>query len=338
MKFMRTMLLNSLGSGGDGGGSGGSNSGSGGAGSGAQGGAGSGAGAGANSGAANGGAGGSGGAGGPGAGSGGAGAQGGGAANLGAGGAGAQGSWRDSLPDELKSDPTLNKYSDVPNLAKAYLELNKKLGQKGVIKPGKDASPEEIKSFREALGIPTDPSKYDMGKFEGVEVPKETLDWAQKMGAEHGVEPAAMKAIIADYFKLDANAKALQTAAAKEQMIKGLDGLKTEWGEAYERNLTRANFAAEKLGGKPFVEHLVKLGVHNDPMLLKVLSSAAGLYGEDKLREAGAGSNTGTSPAEIDAEIAQVQQRLFSMKPSDGAYLSTKQKYESLWKQKTGGR
>lgn len=250
---------------------------------------------------------------------------------------GAQGSWRDTLPEELKNDPTLNKYSDVPNLAKAYIELQKKMGQKGVIKPGKDASPDEIKAFRESLGIPTDPTKYDLGAFEGVQVPKETIDWAQKVGAEQGVEPAAMKAIIADYFKLVNDNQALAAVAAKEQMKKGLEDLKTEWGEAYDRNISRANFAAEKLGGKAYIDHLVKLGIHNDPMTIKVLADAAKLFGEDKLREAGAGTSSQT-PAELDGEIAQIQQRLFSMKPTDGTYLATKQKYESLWKQKTGGR
>ena len=102
------------------------------------------------------------GSGGTGAGSGAAGGQGG----MGTGAAGTQTSWRDTLPDDLKSDATLNKYSDIPNLAKAHIELQKLIGQKGIIKPGKEASPEQIKAFREALGIPSDPSKYDMGEFD----------------------------------------------------------------------------------------------------------------------------------------------------------------------------
>lgn len=256
--------------------------------------------------------------------------------SLGTGNAGTA-SWRDSLPDDLKADPTLSKYSDLPNLAKAHIELQKKFGQKGIFKPGKDASPEEIKSFREAMGIPTDATKYELGQFEGVQVPKETIEWAQKMGVEHGVEPAALKSIITEYFKIDAKNSIDKAAATKNEIIKGLEGLKTEWGAAFNQNLTRANFAAEKLGGKGLVEALKKYGADNDPVILKAFAEASKLYGDDKLREAGAGSEHST-PAELDAQIAEVQTRLISLKPTDGAYLSVKAKFESLWKQKTNGK
>lgn len=257
--------------------------------------------------------------------------------NLGDGGKGAGTSWRDSLPDDLKADPTLSKYSDLSNLAKAHVELQKKFGQKGVFKPGKDASPEEIKSFREAMGIPTDPTKYDMGQFEGVKVDPAIITWAQKVGTENGIDPAALKNIITDYFKIDAQNEVTRKSATETEMKKGLDGLKTEWGDAFDRNLQRANFAAEKIGGKPLIDALVKAGVHNNPVILKAFENAAKLYSEDKLREGGI-NDSRVTPGEIDAKIQAVQSRLFAMKPSDGAYSGLKLEYESLWKQKTGGR
>ena len=258
-------------------------------------------------------------------------------AGLGTADSGAQKSWRDSLPDDLKADPTLSKYSDLPNLAKAHIELQKKFGQKGVFKPGKDASAEEIKSFRESMGIPTDPTKYDMGQFEGVKVDQSMVDWAKKVGAEQGIEPAALKAVVTDYMKVsEANGQAAYRAAL-EQMKAGIEQLKSEWGEGFDRNIQRANFAAEKIGGKPLVERVVKAGIHNDPVLLKALTEVAKLYGEDKLREGGIGDGRST-PQEIDAEIAQVRSRMMAMKSSDGAYQNLKLRFESLYKQKTGGR
>jgi hypothetical protein len=334
------MVLGDGGSGGSGGGNGG------GAGSGDGGGnSGAGAGAGQSGGAGNPGGAGSGNGGGggnpaPGAGAGGAGDKGGAGAggNLGDGNkGGGQTSWRDTLPEELKADATLSKYSDVSNLAKAHIELQKKFGQKGVFKPGKDASAEEVKAFREAMGIPTEIDKYDLGKFEGIEVAAETVDWAKKMGSELGIEPAAFNKIITEYSKLDSAQEAQIEALQQRDMQAGLDGLRKEWGDGFDRNLQRANFAAEKLGGKALVERLMEYGAHNDPLILKAFSDAAKLYGEDTLREAGAGDGRAT-PGELDGQIKEVQARLMSMKPSDGAYLATKQKYEGLWKQKTGGK
>lgn len=262
-----------------------------------------------------------------------------GAGTVGSGGAGgtAQPSWRDSLPDELKTDPTLNKYSDLQNLARAHVELQKKFGQKGIFKPAPDASKEEILAFREALGIPTEPSKYDLGKFEGVEVPPTTLQWAQKVGAEHGIEPQALKAVITDYMKMESQVKAHESQQSQAAMVKGLESLRQEWGDAFDRNITRANFAAEKLGGKALVERLVELKVHNDPALIKALSEAAKLYGEDRLREAGAGDGRHT-PQELDSEIERVRSQLISLPRGDGRRGSLLNQLESLSKQKTGGR
>lgn len=317
------------------------------------GGSGSGAGAGAGAGGAGAGAGGSAGAGGvgdggnaggaaAGSGSGGAAgstlppAAGAGSANLGDGGTGAK-SWRDGLPDDLKADATLGKYSDVANLAKAHIELQKKFGQKGIFKPGPNASIEEIKAFRESLGIPTEADKYDMGKFEGVNIPPETVKWAQKMGADLGIEPQAFNKLMTEYLKLDASVQAGQKTQAENQMKTNLDGLKKEWGDAYDQNMKKANFAAEKLGGKPMIEALMKAGVHNDPNVIKAFVEASKFYREDTLREGGI-SNDRVSPAELDAKISSVQSRMFTMKPSDGAYAGLKAEFESLWKQKTGGR
>lgn len=274
------------------------------------------------------------GSGGTGAGSGAAGGQGG----MGTGAAGTQTSWRDTLPDDLKSDATLNKYSDIPNLAKAHIELQKLIGQKGIIKPGKEASPEQIKAFREALGIPSDPSKYDMGEFDkSITMPPETLEWARKMGAEHGIEPAALKAVMSDYMKQEALLESAQEKAVQAEIAEGFKGLRSEWGEAFNQNLTRANFAAQKLGGQGLIDRLKEFGADNDPVIIKAFAEAAKLYGEDRLREAGAGDGRQT-PQELDGEIAQVRSQLIGLTAIDGRRPALLARLESLSKQKTGGK
>ena len=274
------------------------------------------------------------GSGGTGASSGAAGGQGG----MGTGAAGTQTSWRDTLPDDLKSDATLNKYSDIPNLAKAHIELQKLIGQKGIIKPGKEASPEQIKAFREALGIPSDPSKYDMGEFDkSITMPPETLEWARKMGAEHGIEPAALKAVMSDYMKQEALLESAQEKAVQAEIAEGFKGLRSEWGEAFNQNLTRANFAAQKLGGQGLIDRLKEFGADNDPVIIKAFAEAAKLYGEDRLREAGAGDGRQT-PQELDGEIAQVRSQLIGLTAIDGRRPALLARLESLSKQRTGGK
>lgn len=254
---------------------------------------------------------------------------------------GSQPTWRDTLPDDLKADPTLNKYSDVQNLAKAHIELQKKFGEKGIFKPGKDASPEQIKAFREELGIPTDVAKYDMGQFEGVEVDPAIVDWAKKVGVEQGIEPAAMKQMMTSYMQIEAQNEQTMDVMLKEDIKAGYEGLRKDWGDAFDRNIQRADFAArvveEKSGAKGLIERLKDYGADNDPLILKAFNHVASLLGEDKLREGGAGDGRQT-PAELDAEFQSVQSQLLQLSKGDGRRPALLQKFESLSRQKTGGR
>lgn len=265
--------------------------------------------------------------------------------NLGSGALGSpngnQATWRDTLPDDLKADPTLNKYSDVPNLAKAHIELQKKFGEKGIFKPGKDASPEQIKAFREELGIPTDLSKYDMGEFKDVQMDPAIIDWAKKMGVEHGIEPTAMKQLMTNYMQLESQNEQALDVLQKEDIKAGYEGLRKDWGEAFDRNIQRADFAArqveEKSGAKGLIDRLKDYGADNDPLILKAFAHVATLLGEDKLREAGAGDGR-QSPDELNAEFQSVQAQLLQVAKGDGRRPALLQRFESLSKQRTGGR
>lgn len=62
------------------------------------------------------------------------------------------------------------------DLARAYLNLEKKIGEKGLIPPAADASDEEKAAFYNALGRPESPDKYDLGDFK----PPEGMPWSEK--------------------------------------------------------------------------------------------------------------------------------------------------------------
>lgn len=250
-------------------------------------------------------------------------------------------SWRDSLPEDMRADPTLNKYSDLTNLAKAHVELQKKIGEKGIIKPGKDASPESWKAFREALGVPA-ADKYELGKFEGVQFPKESLDWAKKMGAEVGILPEDMTKIMNEYGKFEVALNTQKVKDAKAATDAHLEALKKEWGDSYSGNLQKGFFAFKQLcelGGLDQKEALKWLdaGPGNETTLMKLLAGASKLFGEDKLKEGGVGENK-PNPAELDGKISALRQQMISIGSGDGRYPGLMSEFESLNKQKTGGR
>lgn len=257
------------------------------------------------------------------------------------GGAGTGGNWRDTLPDELKSDPILSKYSDLPNAAKALVEAQKAIGKKGVIVPTEKDSPEAWKAFREAIGVPS-ADKYELGKLDGVEYPAESLEWAKKMGVEVGIRPDDMTKLMQAFgkFEIDRDNKIATEVdkVAKEQM----EGLKKEWGEGYNGNLQKGFFAFKQLAelaGMDQKEALAWLdsGPGNDVVVLRMMAGAAKLFGEDKLKEGGVG-DTKPNPGELDAKISAVRQEMINIGSRDGRYPGLLSQLESLSKQRTGGR
>lgn len=258
------------------------------------------------------------------------------------GGTGQAANWRDSLPDDLKNDPTLSKFSDVQNLSKAYIEAQKAIGKKGIIKPSAGDTPEAWKAFREALGVPA-ADKYELGKIEGVEFPAESLAFAKKLGADIGVLPEDMTKILQNYGKFEVEQRAKVAAAETAAQTEKLNGLKKEWGEAFTDNVKKGMFVfnqaadiagIDRAAALKWLDKESKNG--NDTTFIKIMSGLSKLFGEDKMREGGVGEGQ-TSPAELDNQIKQVQGQLFAMKPSDGAYPGLKAKYEGLWRQKTKG-
>jgi hypothetical protein len=62
-------------------------------------------------------------------------------------------SWLDTLPEDLRANKSLSKFTDMGSLAKSYLELEK---NKGLVLPAEDASDEEWDKVYLRLGMPED--------------------------------------------------------------------------------------------------------------------------------------------------------------------------------------
>lgn len=81
-----------------------------------------------------------------------------------------QTSWRDTLPDEIKDDPSLKDFKDVNGVAKSYLEARKLLGNSIRI-PNESSSREDREKFYEQLlneGMMPTPSGEDDSQMENL--------------------------------------------------------------------------------------------------------------------------------------------------------------------------
>jgi len=132
-------------------------------------------------------------------------------------------SWRDKLPVEMRNDPTLGRYKTEADLARAFIERNELIGKKGIIPPGKDAKPEEIAAFHEALGVPKNSDGYELADWR----PPEGLPWNGELVPK-----------MLDQFR--------EAGIPKEAARKIIDGYAKIQGEAYQSTLTEMGTPARR--------------------------------------------------------------------------------------------
>lgn len=136
----------------------------------------------------------------------------------------------------------LERIADPAAVYGMYRELEAKFSQGGLTKiPGKDATPEEIKAFQTAIGVPADPKDYvenlslPNGITLGDQDKKIASDFAEAMH-KAGAPQSVMNEAYAWYLKNEELRAAAIDQQDDDNKTQSLQALKDEWGPAFKRN------------------------------------------------------------------------------------------------------
>lgn len=188
--------------------------------------------------------------------------------------------WKAALPDEVRNAPSMGKYATPADLAKGYLEAEKLIGKKGVIMPGDNATPEEMKQFHAALGVPDTVEGYDLkapeGLPEGVWNEEAAKGFAAK-AHELGLTPKQVREIAA--WQAQNVAGAMQRAELEPDGRTWEQALRDDWGTSYDANMETARRAAKEFGDEA---SLTKLGDRiGDAALVRMFQRIGAKVAED---------------------------------------------------------
>jgi hypothetical protein len=207
--------------------------------------------------------------------------------------------WVGALPEDLRTPellPTLNKFrladgekpiSMPASVVKSYIEAQKKIGQKGVLIPGENATDEDRNVFFKALGRPDKPEDYGFKKPEnlptGVSYNEDRVNKFAKVFHELGVSKTTAQKLLDTY-----NNDIIEEVANQQKMVdefkaNSVKELKKEWGSNFEKNISKANAAVKLFGGKDFTDLLKNTGLDAHPIMVKVFEKIADRIGEASL-------------------------------------------------------
>lgn len=229
------------------------------------------------------------------AGGGGAGA---GAAGGGAGGAGAPAaSWRDSLPDDIKADPSLKDIADIPNLAKSFVNAQKMIGTDKIAKPQKTWGDAQWAEFFAAGGRPESAEKYDfqVQPPEGVQIDEAKMLETKKHLHSLGLNSKQAGAAIKYYLdSIGTSQKALTDADMAAKSAATIE-LKGKWGVNYDNNMQIAQGVVKKFGSPELVAKLTSTGIGDDPAFIALFHQIGTAIMDDTAHGNGSGLFVGDS-------------------------------------------
>ena len=197
-------------------------------------------------------------------------------------------SWLESLPQDMRADPSLATIKDIPTLAKNYVETKRALGTEKLPKPQKNWTDKEYSEFYNALGRPPEPDKYSDPSIkldESIPVDQEKMKAAKAQSHKLGLTDSQAKGILEYYF----NATNNEVKASKESQMAALSAadsaLRKDWGQKYDMNVELAKAAANKFAEPELVQ---KYG--NDPKFLAFLAKVGQGMMEDSATGRGDGN------------------------------------------------
>lgn len=228
--------------------------------------------------------------------------------------------WKNTLPPELRDNPSLADVNDVATLAKRFVDTKSLVGQ-SIRMPTDDAGRETIEEFTNKilgnanLGLMKrpDPENPDaMAQvFDSLGRPKDPSGYA----APEGVDPEMFGSLAAtahelgltkaQYEKLaQTQSQAVQQRiqAITQERDQGIQQLKGEWGAAFDQKVDRSAKLVKALGGHPMLEEALSKG-EVDSATLRLLDKVASQIG-------GEGSQIASQIGQVtEATIDELRQR-----------------------------
>ncbi len=211
--------------------------------------------------------------------------------------------WRADLPDELRSHPTIQKFTTKEGIAKSYVNLESMLGADKVPIPKGD---EGWDAFYKAGGRPDEPTGYELappdGLPEGFYNP-DSAEWFRGVAHEAGLNKTQAQKLHNEFVAAMAAGVEESASETDKARTEAEAALRKEWGSAFEARLQAAQDIVTELGGEDFAARLEATGLGNDPAMVKVFAQVAeALKGDGALVGTGGGME---STATIDAQISE---------------------------------
>jgi len=193
----------------------------------------------------------------------------------------------DSLPEDLRGNPSLQNFTDAGSLAKSYVHARSMIGADNIGRPQESWTDEQWTNFYSETGRPQDTSAY-VADFDNI-LSEEQANGFRQAVFEAGLSPKQFDKIAAYFVNENASMEQQHEERSQAAFDEGVASLRQEWGQGTEQRIKLAQNAANTLLGdiennEFFRETMAdgrQLGDH--PEIIKMFAALGEQMGEDNL-------------------------------------------------------
>jgi len=216
-------------------------------------------------------------------------------------------SWKDSISEEYRADPSIEKFTEIDALAKSYINATKMIGQDKIVIPTKNSTQEAWDEAYAKLGRPESADKYaldvksDVVPFDETAI-KSFAEQSHKLGLNNKQAQG-----ILEFYKNNMEGSAQQAKIDTETaQSQAEQQLRQEWGRDFDGKVKQAG-ALAKANINPEVLDMTlsngtRLGDH--PEIIKGFAKIANMMSEDKI--VSTESENVNTVADIETEISAI--------------------------------
>lgn len=216
-------------------------------------------------------------------------------------------SFLDSLPEDLRAEPSLKNFSDPAALAKSYVHAQRMIGADKIPLPGKSATDDEWRAVYKRLGAPDDPQEYKVEFSDDILSSQESSSF-RSAAFEAGLNQRQVERMSQFISQSISEARNGLEQKVDEARYNGEQELRQEWGQAFDQKIEMAYKAANTFLGDTELLDTVQLAdgrlLGDHPAVVKMFAKLASEIGEDKL--IGDTTELVMTPADAQRQIDEV--------------------------------
>jgi len=218
-----------------------------------------------------------------------------------------QTSWKDSISEDYRNDPNIEKFTEIDALAKSYINATKMIGQDKVAIPNNNSTDDQWNEVYAKLGRPESPDKYQIDtKSDVVPFDEGAIKSFTEQSHKLGLNNKQAQGIL-EFYKNAIEGSAQQSKIDTETaQAQAEQELRQEWGRDFEGKvkqagaLAKANINSEVLDMQ--LQDGTRIGDH--PEIIKGFAKIADMMSEDKI--VSTESENVNTTKDIESEISSI--------------------------------